>query len=61
MVRTVHKLRIDLNITHYELFALRDADTANPDLNYQFGILRDDYSAKPAFQTFRSLVAELGA
>jgi hypothetical protein len=60
-IRTVHKLRCTLNITHYELFSLRDADTANPDCNHQFGILRDDYSPKPAFEIYRKLIAELGA
>jgi hypothetical protein len=60
-VRTVEEVRGKLNITHYELFCLRDADTANPDLNHQFGILRDDYSPKPAFETYRKLIAELGA
>jgi hypothetical protein len=59
-VRTVQALHGRLNITTYELFSLRDADTANPDLNHQFGILRDDYSPKPAFETYRKLVAELG-
>lgn len=61
MVRAVYNLRGQLNITHYELFSLRDADTANPDLNHQFGILKDDYSPKPAFQVYRNLIAELGA
>jgi len=61
MVRTVYDLRIDLNITQYELFALRDADTANPDPNHQFGILRDDYSPKPAFAIYQHLVKELGS
>lgn len=60
MVRTAYELRGKFNITHYELFSLRDADTANPDLNHQFGILRDDYSPKPAFETYRKLIAELG-
>jgi hypothetical protein len=60
MVRTVYNLRGKLNITHYELFSLRDADTGNPDLNHQFGILRDDYSPKPAFEVYRKLIAELG-
>jgi hypothetical protein len=59
-VRTVQELRGKLNITTYELFSLRDADTANPDLNHQFGILRDDYSPKPAFAIYQRLVAELG-
>ncbi|HEY3937540.1 MAG TPA: hypothetical protein VGL97_08930 [Bryobacteraceae bacterium] len=61
MVRTIHSLSEKLNITHYQLFALRDADTANPDPYRQFGILRDDYSPKPAFDTYRELIAELGA
>jgi hypothetical protein len=61
MVRTVHELHAKLNITHYQLFSLRDADTANPDPNHQFGILRDDYSPKPAFDVYRQLIAELGA
>jgi len=60
MVRTVYELRGKLNITHYELFSLRDADTANPNPNSQFGIMRDDYSPKPAFETYRELIAELG-
>ena len=61
MVQTAYELRSQLNITHYELFSLRDADTANPDPNHQFGILRDDYSPKPAFETYKRLIAELGA
>ncbi len=59
-VRTVYDLRAKLNITTYELFSLRDADTANPDPNHQFGILRDDYSKKPAFEVYRRLIGELG-
>jgi hypothetical protein len=61
MVRTVYALRQTLNITHYRLFALRDEDTANPDPYRQFGIMRDDYSPKPAFLTYGKLIAELGA
>lgn len=60
MVRTVYDLRAKLNITQYELYSLRDADTANPDPNHQFGILRDDYSSKPAFEVYRKLIHELG-
>ena len=47
-------------MTHYMLFGLRDADSSKPDLFHQFGILHDDYTPKPAFDTFRALVAELG-
>ena len=61
VVRTVYRLRGKLNITQYELFALRDADTGNPNVFQQFGILRDDYSPKPAFNVYRKLIAELSA
>jgi hypothetical protein len=60
IVRTVHQQRTALNITHYEYFSLRDAVTASPDLGFQFGLLRDDYTLKPAFTRYRELIAELG-
>jgi hypothetical protein len=59
IVHTVDKLRRELNISHYMLFGLRDADSAKPDLFHQYGILRDDYSAKPAYTTFQRLINEL--
>ncbi len=59
IIRTVHRLRSELNITHYELFGLRDADSSNENLFFQFGILRDDYTPKPAFEVYRKLIAEL--
>jgi hypothetical protein len=61
VVRTVSDLRADLNVTHWELFALRDADSSRDGLFYHFGVLRDDYSAKPAFGVLRDLIAELSA
>jgi hypothetical protein len=60
IIRTVHALRADLNVTHWELFTLRDADSSKDDLFHRFGVLRDDYSPKPAFHTLRQLIAELG-
>ncbi|HEY4323643.1 MAG TPA: hypothetical protein VGN20_06645 [Mucilaginibacter sp.] len=59
IIRQVYQLRKQFNITQYELFSLRDADTANPDLFHQFGILRDDYSVKPAFLMYQRLTKEL--
>jgi hypothetical protein len=49
-----------LNITGYTHHALRDASSAEPGLFSQFGILADDYAPKPAFGTYRDLVAALG-
>jgi hypothetical protein len=60
VVRTVYRLRRELNISHYMLFGLRDADSSKPDLFHQFGIMHDDYTPKPAHHTFRQLIRELG-
>jgi hypothetical protein len=60
IVRTVHDLRGALNITHYEFFSLRDPGGEGGGLR-EFGLLLDDYTAKPAFETYRRLIAELGA
>jgi hypothetical protein len=59
MLRAIHARRRELNITHWELFALRDADTSRDDPFHQFGIVRDDYTPKPAFGRLRKTMAEL--
>jgi hypothetical protein len=59
IVRAVHARREELNVTHWELFTLRDADSSNDGLFHQFGVLRDDYSPKPAFERLRGLFREL--
>lgn len=58
--RAIYEHRSRFNITHYEHFALRDANSANAGLLSQFGLLRDDYRPKPAFERYRQLIAELG-
>lgn len=60
VVRTVATLAADLNIDGYSFFALRDADSSADGLFYRFGLLRDDYTPKPAFETYRRLIHELG-
>jgi len=60
VIRTTYNLRYELNISHYELFGLRDADSSKDDLFHQYGIMRDDYSPKPAYYTFKKLIQELG-
>ena len=59
IVRSVHRVAAELHVTHYVLFGLRDADSSEPDLFHQFGIMRDDYTPKPAYETYRSLVRQL--
>ncbi|MBO0962610.1 hypothetical protein J1P26_23215 [Neobacillus sp. MM2021_6] len=60
IIRTIYHLRKELNISHYELFGLRDADSTKEDLFHQYGILRDDYNPKPAYYTVKKLIQELG-
>lgn len=60
VIRAIHEHREQLNITHYEHHTLRDADSSSPHLFAQFGLLRDDYCPKPAFERYRHLIAELG-
>lgn len=59
MVRSVHRLRGVLNVTHYNWFDLRDSRSTDPNVESQYGLMRDDYTAKPAFWRYRDLVAEL--
>jgi hypothetical protein len=57
-VRTIHRLRGTLNITHYEFFSLRDPGGEGTGFR-EFGLLREDYTPKPAFDVYRRLAAEL--
>jgi len=59
VLRAVHARRRELNITHWELFALRDADSSRDSPFHQFGIVSDDYTPKPAFERLRQTIAEL--
>ncbi|WP_371675008.1 hypothetical protein [Streptomyces sp. NBC_01276] len=49
----------ELGLSGYTHFALRDADSAGPDLFHRFGLTTDDYTPKPAFETMRRLVERL--
>jgi hypothetical protein len=60
IIRIIYSLRIELNITHYEFFALRDADSQKKNLFYQFGLLKDDYKPKKAFHVYKKLIQEMG-
>lgn len=63
IIRTVHSLRAECNVERYTMFDLRDADSEREgegQMFYQFGLTRDDYTPKPAFEMYRRLIAELG-
>jgi hypothetical protein len=57
----VHKWSGELGVTDYRYFNLRDNDSDGPDLFSAVGLLRDDYTRKPAFATFGGLIARMGA
>jgi hypothetical protein len=59
VVRTIADARTELNIQAYAHFALRDADSSQPGLFHRFGLTTDDYTPKPAFETYRRLIHEL--
>ena len=47
------------NVTDYRWFDLRERRHARPNFQQHYGLLRDDYSPKPAFEAYRALVASL--
>ena len=59
VLRSVHHYRSRFNITHWELFTLRDADSNRDDPFHRFGVLHDDYTPKPAFDRLRRTITEL--
>jgi hypothetical protein len=61
MVGAAHDFRANYNVTDYRWFDLRDSNSSDPRFEQQYGLMRDDYSPKPAFEAYRSLIAELGA
>lgn len=49
------------NVTNYTWFDLRDADSSTQDFETQYGLMRDDYSPKPAFAVYKALIARLSS
>src|SRR5262245_12563971 len=56
----VHRYSGTLGVTDYRWFNLRDNDSAATDLFAAVGLLRDDYSEKPAFGTYRTYIDRIG-
>ena len=46
----------ELDFAAYELFSLRDADSGNPDMFHQFGVMTDAYLPKAAYGVFKDHV-----
>lgn len=60
MVRSVVAIRGAHGVSDYRWFDLRDSSSADPSIESQYGITRDDYSPKPAFATYRDLIGQHG-
>jgi hypothetical protein len=68
LVKAAQAYSATFNVTDYRWFNLRDANSSStgalPGASATFatdGLLRDDYSQKPAFPAYRTLIAALGA
>jgi hypothetical protein len=59
--RAAHRYRGTYNISDFRFFGLRDNNSAGPRFQQHFGLLRDDYSEKPAFDVLRRAIARYGA
>jgi hypothetical protein len=59
MVGAVDDFRGTYNVTDYRWFDLRDHNTSSSNVQHHYGLLRDDYSPKPAFDVYRQLIRRL--
>ncbi|MFI5121398.1 MAG: hypothetical protein ACHQJ5_00745 [Vicinamibacteria bacterium] len=59
MVGAVDEFRGTYNVTDYRWFDLRDHRTSSLNFQHQYGLLRDDYTPKPAFAVYRELIGAL--
>jgi hypothetical protein len=57
ILATVAETQALYGVTDLYAFALRDGNTGSGELENGYGFLRDDYSPKPAFETFRAAIA----
>ena len=60
-VKAANNYRGTYNISDFRFFGLRDNNSAGPNFQSFFGLLHDDYTPKPAFATYRDLIARYGA
>jgi hypothetical protein len=59
-VKDVHSWSGTLGVTDYRYFNLRDNRSNGTDLFDAVGLLRDDYTEKPAFSGYRSHLEQYG-
>jgi len=60
MIGAVDAFRGTYNVSDYRWFNLRDGDSTSANFQTQYGLLRDDYTEKPAFARYARFVRERG-
>lgn len=60
VTRAISAYRTRYGVTDLRWFDLRDADSSSASFESQYGLMRDDYTPKPAFHAFRAVVRRLG-
>jgi hypothetical protein len=60
MIRAASDFRGSYNVSDYRWFNLRDANSSDPAIAQHFGLLRDDYSEKPAFAAVAQVFGVVG-
>jgi hypothetical protein len=58
-VRAVADAREPYGVTGFRWFDLRDADSSGASFESHYGLMRDDYAPKRAFEAYRELIATL--
>lgn len=61
VINAVNSRRASDHITDYRWFDLRDSNSTGTSFEDHYGLMSDQYAPKPAFLTYRNLVATLGA
>jgi hypothetical protein len=59
-VEAVNAARVEYNVSDYRWFDLRDANSSSSSFEDHYGLMTDEYSPKPAFASYRELIASLG-
>lgn len=59
MLGVVDRLRGTFGVSDYRWFDLRDHNSGSENFQHHYGLLRDDYSPKPAFAVLRDLYRRL--
>ena len=60
-IASIESVRYKYGVTDLRWFSLRDANTASGQLENGYGLLRDDYTPKPAFAAYQQIIAAEGA